>query len=321
MQIESRNKCEAESFKTVDAENKKENGFLKVINIDNKNEGELRSPFCTPEMSNDMELNFNFDSMVMRTISGTSKQSLTDDKEKDKQIVKQMETDKEAAKEKTEEGKKEKFCDSVCGKELTSVISQNESIQQLSDKIAQLSQQLQQSVSQTRAEISQNCQTAQNKEQINQKAAEKFESGVATVHRDTRCANCHVTPIRGKRYRCFVCPALDFCEACERSEPHPHPVARLSTTHCDRQLTQVQDVQRMLVFGRNAAEKDSFKKVRLLKTLAGDKLTKDFCSTFVEERKNLSLQEFAIEVYRIFGDPQAVELISTMLVGGSRRSK
>jgi hypothetical protein len=41
------------------------------------------------------------------------------------------------------------------------------------------------------------------------------------------CDSCGVAPIIGLRYKCAVCANFDFCEACERSEPHPHPFVKL----------------------------------------------------------------------------------------------
>ena len=34
------------------------------------------------------------------------------------------------------------------------------------------------------------------------------------VHKDTRCDECHATPIEGRRYKCLQCENYDLCAAC-----------------------------------------------------------------------------------------------------------
>ncbi len=34
------------------------------------------------------------------------------------------------------------------------------------------------------------------------------------VHKDTRCDECHATPIEGRRYKCLQCENYDLCTAC-----------------------------------------------------------------------------------------------------------
>lgn len=42
------------------------------------------------------------------------------------------------------------------------------------------------------------------------------------IHNNVRCDGCHQNPIRGKRYKCRVCPDFDYCEACYKSLAKQH---------------------------------------------------------------------------------------------------
>jgi len=51
---------------------------------------------------------------------------------------------------------------------------------------------------------------------------EQQQQGVTEgVHRGVLCDGCGVTPIRGIRYKCAVCPDYDLCAGCEGKNVHP----------------------------------------------------------------------------------------------------
>lgn len=51
----------------------------------------------------------------------------------------------------------------------------------------------------------------------------------SSEHIGVSCNNCSVCPIKGFRYKCVICPSVDFCERCESliGELHEHPLAVL----------------------------------------------------------------------------------------------
>jgi len=53
------------------------------------------------------------------------------------------------------------------------------------------------------------------------KAQPQQQSEAEGVHRGVLCDGCGVTPIRGIRYKCAVCPDYDLCAGCEGKNVHP----------------------------------------------------------------------------------------------------
>lgn len=48
------------------------------------------------------------------------------------------------------------------------------------------------------------------------------------IHNNVSCDSCHLTPIRGARYKCCCCPNFDLCEKCETLGKHnrSHPLIK-----------------------------------------------------------------------------------------------
>ena len=44
------------------------------------------------------------------------------------------------------------------------------------------------------------------------------------IHEGLTCQSCKIEPIRGNRYFCLVCSALNYCESCGDSVAHDHPL-------------------------------------------------------------------------------------------------
>jgi hypothetical protein len=55
------------------------------------------------------------------------------------------------------------------------------------------------------------------------------ESPKESVHHHIICDGCGVTPIKGLRYKCTVCPDYDLCATCEAKNEHPetHPLLKI----------------------------------------------------------------------------------------------
>lgn len=51
-------------------------------------------------------------------------------------------------------------------------------------------------------------------------------------HPRITCDGCQASPIQGIRYKCSVCPDFDFCEKCETSTQHAHPLLKIKTPQC-----------------------------------------------------------------------------------------
>jgi len=49
------------------------------------------------------------------------------------------------------------------------------------------------------------------------------------VHERVTCDGCQVSPIRGIRYKCTVCPNFDYCEKCEETVQHDHVFMKIKT--------------------------------------------------------------------------------------------
>lgn len=47
------------------------------------------------------------------------------------------------------------------------------------------------------------------------------------VHRGVTCDGCRKNDIEGARFKCAVCADFDFCEECERTIDHPHPMLKI----------------------------------------------------------------------------------------------
>jgi len=41
------------------------------------------------------------------------------------------------------------------------------------------------------------------------------------------CDGCQIKPIVGWRYKCSVCEDFDYCETCESSIEHKHPLLKI----------------------------------------------------------------------------------------------
>ena len=55
------------------------------------------------------------------------------------------------------------------------------------------------------------------------RSAPKVEKkGKLEVHYNVECDGCHVTPLRGNRYKCKTCKDFDFCEECYKKEKENH---------------------------------------------------------------------------------------------------
>lgn len=67
-------------------------------------------------------------------------------------------------------------------------------------------------------------------EPLSEKVAEE-----GPVHPDTQCRKCGVTPIRGVRFRCFVCKDYDLCEVCEMQDSHSerHAIIKIKKPEID----------------------------------------------------------------------------------------
>jgi hypothetical protein len=61
-----------------------------------------------------------------------------------------------------------------------------------------------------------------NQEQPKPNTNTTTSSNSNLVHPSVSCDGCGLSPIRGFRYKCTVCPNFDFCEKCEESVDHAH---------------------------------------------------------------------------------------------------
>jgi hypothetical protein len=43
------------------------------------------------------------------------------------------------------------------------------------------------------------------------------------IHDSVACNSCGIFPIKGKRFKCCICPSFDLCEKCEKKNNHNHP--------------------------------------------------------------------------------------------------
>ena len=64
---------------------------------------------------------------------------------------------------------------------------------------------------------------------ISQEKKEEIHSKPKTsvIHHRVACDGCKQSPIIGIRYKCYVCPDFDYCEACEANVEHPHPFIKI----------------------------------------------------------------------------------------------
>ena len=74
------------------------------------------------------------------------------------------------------------------------------------------------------------------KEEVKEEEKEKKLRAVApkTIHKRIECDGCGAFPIVGNRYRCAICPNLDYCEECEErnKDTHLHPFIKIYSPEC-----------------------------------------------------------------------------------------
>jgi hypothetical protein len=119
------------------------------------------------------------------------------------------------------------------------------------------------------------------------------------THYGVSCDCCKARPIRGKRFKCLVCPDFDLCASCEDNNRHPHPKMvfydQMNINFAEEMTTLCR-----LKAGMNGLD-DKEIKVRILKNIIGDKYDAIFYENFVNERKKKSMTDFMSEVFKIFG--------------------
>ena len=119
-----------------------------------------------------------------------------------------------------------------------------------------------------------------------------------TTHYGVTCDLCHAKPIRGKRYKCLLCPNYDVCSTCEGQNLHLHPMM-VFYEQCNISFAeQMTSVFRI----KSALDKmsDEEMKIRLLRNVAGDKYPELFYADFAKKRKNKSINDYVDEILRIF---------------------
>jgi hypothetical protein len=120
-----------------------------------------------------------------------------------------------------------------------------------------------------------------------------------TVHQGVSCDICHYSFIKGKRYKCLICPDFDLCAACEQENIHKHPMM-VFCNKIDTDFAEgVTNLFRLKSNIQNLSENDM--KMRVLRNLAGDKYDSSFYEHFVSARGAKSLPDFIKEVSNIFG--------------------
>ena len=55
-----------------------------------------------------------------------------------------------------------------------------------------------------------------------------FKRIINSIHFGITCDECGVYGIKGRRYKCLVCPNYDLCESCESNLNHDHPMMKVN---------------------------------------------------------------------------------------------
>jgi hypothetical protein len=124
-------------------------------------------------------------------------------------------------------------------------------------------------------------------------------NNVQVTHYGVSCDCCRARPIRGKRFKCLICPDFDICPSCEDSNIHPHPMMifynQINISFAEEMTTLCR-----LKSNINSIE-DKELKIRLLRNIVGDKYEANFYENFAKDRQQMNISNFINEVYKIFG--------------------
>jgi hypothetical protein len=119
-----------------------------------------------------------------------------------------------------------------------------------------------------------------------------------TVH-GAYCDLCNKMPIKGRRFKCLICPNFDLCESCEGANIHKHPMMVFYDNTDNRvaeEMTKLYGIKSSI-----SRLTETELKTRILTNVAGSKYEAHFYEHFVNVRKEKSLADFTDEVLRIFG--------------------
>lgn len=119
------------------------------------------------------------------------------------------------------------------------------------------------------------------------------------LHYGVSCDHCRTKPIRGKRFKCLLCPDFDLCAICEEKNVHKHPKLVFFEPTNIPFAEQMTSLYRLKSNIWNLSDLDL--KIRVLRNIAGEKYPDAFYQSFVDKRKEKSVIDFIDEVLKIFG--------------------
>jgi hypothetical protein len=74
----------------------------------------------------------------------------------------------------------------------------------------------------------------EKKDEVKEKKLRAAVVAPKTIHKRIQCDGCGAFPIIGNRYKCAICPHLDYCEECEErnKDSHLHPFIKIYSPEC-----------------------------------------------------------------------------------------
>lgn len=119
-------------------------------------------------------------------------------------------------------------------------------------------------------------------------------------HKTVRCDSCGVYPIIGKRFKCLECHDFDFCEKCEKTVKHDHPMLRITETESFESLLTAVKIQNLMNSINSKTTLNDIK-AKILKKIVGCTYEESFYEAVANKSEDLNLGQFLCKMEKIFG--------------------
>lgn len=182
--------------------------------------------------------------------------------------------------------------------ELAKIVSNNERFHMLESKMDHMTDILLKNATNIRVEVLET-KTPAYKIQNGIEQKPFMHSGVRTKHHHITCNNCKLSEFIGKRYKCLECLDYDFCEQCEATISHDHPLIRIIVPVSGSAFKDLNRcyIVKQAVLNRSEAElKENF-----LRSITDNNYNDTLYKQLLTNYKEVNVEMFIIEMTKIFG--------------------
>ena len=173
----------------------------------------------------------------------------------------------------------------------TTHVEMNRKLTHLSTKVDQLAELIELNMKESKSELKSEI------EQLNKDSRYTLPS-TSAVHKNIYCNKCKKIEFSGKRYKCLVCYDYDLCEICERENNHSHPMLKIDASNDQFDINSLYRMNQL--HEKSVADYHAESKIEFLKQLTSARFTDKFYESIVDQYSILSLENFVIEMARLF---------------------